>query len=208
LLGSLTCRKAATWDRWLYFPSEGKYAEDFFARKIRRLRPGLNPRTRVPEASMLTTRTPKPLRFHILLLCTSELARLQWQTLSFPSAVLDGKVLGRIRSEYLLIWHLFKKSNISFKETEHCCSFLQSHCERSSICHVLFLVKAHIQHRIVGFAQRRHTINLLAHPHLARNLWPPRMFFRRAEKIKSDTALRNAACNSLYNSKCRQQPAS
>jgi hypothetical protein len=30
-------------------------------RKIRRLRPGLNPRTREPEDSMLTTRPPKPL---------------------------------------------------------------------------------------------------------------------------------------------------
>ena len=32
----------------------------FFARKIRRLRPGSNPRCWVPEASMLTTRPPKP----------------------------------------------------------------------------------------------------------------------------------------------------
>ena len=30
------------------------------ARKIQRLRPGLNPRTRVPVVSMLTTRPPKP----------------------------------------------------------------------------------------------------------------------------------------------------
>jgi len=59
--GSLTCCKSATWDRRLYFPSEGRRAEDFFARKIRRLRPGLNPRSWVPEASMLTTRPPKPL---------------------------------------------------------------------------------------------------------------------------------------------------
>jgi hypothetical protein len=44
-LGSLTCRKAAAWDRRLHFPSEGRHAEDFYARKIRRLRPGLNPRT-------------------------------------------------------------------------------------------------------------------------------------------------------------------
>ena len=44
----------------LYFPSEGRRAEDFFARKIRRLRPGLNPRTRVPKASTLTSRPPKP----------------------------------------------------------------------------------------------------------------------------------------------------
>ena len=59
--GSLTCRKSATWDRRLYFPSEGRHAENFFARKIRRLRPGLNPRSWVPEASTLTTRPPKPL---------------------------------------------------------------------------------------------------------------------------------------------------
>jgi hypothetical protein len=42
-----TFRKAAIWDRRLYFPSEGRHAEDCFARKIRRLPPGLNPRTRV-----------------------------------------------------------------------------------------------------------------------------------------------------------------
>jgi len=59
--GPLTCRKSATWDRRLYFPSEGRRAEDFFARKIRWLRPGLNPRSWVPEASTLTTRPPKPL---------------------------------------------------------------------------------------------------------------------------------------------------
>jgi hypothetical protein len=28
--GSLTCRKSVTWDGQLYFPSEGKRAEDFF----------------------------------------------------------------------------------------------------------------------------------------------------------------------------------
>ena len=43
------------------FTSEGRRAEDFFARKIRRLRPGLNTRTRVPKASTLTSRPPKPL---------------------------------------------------------------------------------------------------------------------------------------------------
>jgi hypothetical protein len=59
--GSFTCRKSATWDRRLYFPSEGRYDVDFFVRKIRRLRPGTNPRSWVPEASMLTTRPPKTL---------------------------------------------------------------------------------------------------------------------------------------------------
>jgi len=61
LLGSFTCRKFTTWDRRLYFPYEGRRAEDFFARKIRRLRPGFNPRTRVPKASTLTSRPPKQL---------------------------------------------------------------------------------------------------------------------------------------------------
>ena len=61
LLGSFTCRKAGTWDRFFYFPSEGRHTEDFpDSRKIQRLRPGLNPRTRVPVAIMLTTRPPKP----------------------------------------------------------------------------------------------------------------------------------------------------
>jgi hypothetical protein len=31
--GSLTCRKSATQDPRLYFPSEGRHAEDFYARK-------------------------------------------------------------------------------------------------------------------------------------------------------------------------------
>jgi hypothetical protein len=59
--GSLTCRKSATWDRRLYFPSEGRDVVDFFARKIQRHRPGSNPRTWVLEASMLTTRPPSVL---------------------------------------------------------------------------------------------------------------------------------------------------
>ena len=43
-LGSFTCRKAGTWDIFFYFPPEGRHTEDFpDARKIQRLRPGLNP---------------------------------------------------------------------------------------------------------------------------------------------------------------------
>ena len=60
-LGSFTCRKAGTWAIFFYFPSEGRHTEDFpDTRKIQRLWPGLKPRTRVPVASMLTTRPPKP----------------------------------------------------------------------------------------------------------------------------------------------------
>ena len=46
-------------------PPEERRAEDFFARKIWRLWPGLNPRTRVPEASTLTSKPPKPLTRYI-----------------------------------------------------------------------------------------------------------------------------------------------
>ena len=46
-------RKSTPWDRWLYFLSEGRRAEDFFALKIRRLRPGLNQQTWVLKASTL-----------------------------------------------------------------------------------------------------------------------------------------------------------
>jgi hypothetical protein len=58
--GSFTCRKSATLDRLLYFPSEGMLWI-FFVRKIRRLLPGSNPRPWVPEASILISRPPKPL---------------------------------------------------------------------------------------------------------------------------------------------------
>ena len=52
--GSFTCRKSTTRYKRLYFPSERRPAEDFFSPwKIRRLRPGLNPRTWVPKASQL-----------------------------------------------------------------------------------------------------------------------------------------------------------
>jgi len=53
IYGSITCHKATTWDRRLYFPSEERRAEDFFALKTRRLRLGANPLTWVPKASTL-----------------------------------------------------------------------------------------------------------------------------------------------------------
>jgi hypothetical protein len=60
------CRQRATSTlsvEIFYMPqiSEGRHAENFFAQKIWRLQPGLNPQTWVPEASMLTTRPLKPL---------------------------------------------------------------------------------------------------------------------------------------------------
>jgi hypothetical protein len=39
LLGSFTCPNFETWDRVFHVPPEGRHAEDFYIRKIRRLRP-------------------------------------------------------------------------------------------------------------------------------------------------------------------------
>ena len=46
--------------------------EDFYVRKIQRLRPGLNPQTWVPEASMLTTRPPGLLQDSFILTYPAE----------------------------------------------------------------------------------------------------------------------------------------
>ena len=46
-------RKCTKWDKRLYFPSEGRRTEDFFALKNLGFWPGLNPRTWVPKASTL-----------------------------------------------------------------------------------------------------------------------------------------------------------
>jgi hypothetical protein len=49
LLGSFTCRKFTTWDRRLYFPSEGSARYGFLSPiKIHRPRPDRNPQLRVP----------------------------------------------------------------------------------------------------------------------------------------------------------------
>ena len=50
----LYAAKSTTLDRRLYFPSEGRRAEEFLALKIRRLRLGLNPWTWVAKTSTLT----------------------------------------------------------------------------------------------------------------------------------------------------------
>jgi len=60
LLGSFTCRKLRHGtEGFTSSPKEGAL-RIFFARKIRRLRPGLNPRTWVLKASTLNSRPPKP----------------------------------------------------------------------------------------------------------------------------------------------------
>ena len=49
--GSFTCRKSTTWDRRLYFPAEGRCAEDFFALKNPAASVGFEPATWVQRSA-------------------------------------------------------------------------------------------------------------------------------------------------------------
>ena len=58
---SFTCRKSRTWDRQLYFPSEGRRAEDFFALKKPTASAGFEPANLGTKDQRATSRPPKPL---------------------------------------------------------------------------------------------------------------------------------------------------
>ena len=58
---SFTCRKSTTWDRRLYFPSEGRRAEDFFALKNPTASAGFEPANLGTIGQHATSRPPKPL---------------------------------------------------------------------------------------------------------------------------------------------------
>ena len=60
--GSFTCRKSTTWDKRLYFPSEGRRAEDFFALKNPMASAGSEPANLGSEGQHATYRPPKPLQ--------------------------------------------------------------------------------------------------------------------------------------------------
>ena len=57
--GSFTCRKSTTWDRRLYFPSEGRCAEDFFALKNPTASEGFEPANLGTKGQHVTSRPPK-----------------------------------------------------------------------------------------------------------------------------------------------------
>ena len=59
--GSFTCRKSTTWDRRLYFPSEGRRAEDFFALKNPTDSVGFEPANLGTKDQHAISRPPKPL---------------------------------------------------------------------------------------------------------------------------------------------------
>ena len=63
---SFTCRKSTTWDRLLYFPSEGRRAENFFALKNPTVSAGFEPANLGTKGQHATSRPPKPLYLLIL----------------------------------------------------------------------------------------------------------------------------------------------
>ena len=63
--GSFTCRKSTIWDKRLYFPSEGRRAEDFFALKNPTASAGFEPANLGTKDQHATSRPPKPLFFQV-----------------------------------------------------------------------------------------------------------------------------------------------
>ena len=59
--GSFTCRKSTTWDSRIYFPSEGRRAEDFFALKNPTASVGFEPANLGTKGQHSTSRPSKPL---------------------------------------------------------------------------------------------------------------------------------------------------
>ena len=60
--GSFTCRKSTKWDKRLYFPSEGRPAENFFALKNSKASAGFEPTILGTKGHHATSRPPKLLR--------------------------------------------------------------------------------------------------------------------------------------------------
>ena len=61
--GSLTCRKSTTWDKRLYFPPEGRRAEDFFALKNPTASARFEHANVGTKGQHATSRPPKPLTY-------------------------------------------------------------------------------------------------------------------------------------------------
>ena len=71
--GSFTCRKSTTWDKRLYFPSEGRRSEDFFALKNPTASVGFETANFGTKGQHVISRLPKPL--NILYSMTTCIAR-------------------------------------------------------------------------------------------------------------------------------------
>ena len=66
---SFTSSKSTTWDRRLYFPSEGRHAEDFFTLKTPTASAGFEPANLGTRGQHATSRPPKPLSASMVLFC-------------------------------------------------------------------------------------------------------------------------------------------
>ena len=100
--GSFTCRKSTTWAKRLSFPYEGRRSEDFFSPwKIRRLRPGLNPRTWVPKDSTLPLDHRYYRMFLLSLPCFRQMCRIG--SLYPPAYPVTNAVLRGTMKETLFI---------------------------------------------------------------------------------------------------------
>jgi hypothetical protein len=82
LMGSFTCRKSATWDRRLYFPSAGRHAQNFFALKNPTASVGFEPANVGTRSKHATHRPPKPLLQELAAKAYRTTSRLHLQTLA------------------------------------------------------------------------------------------------------------------------------
>ena len=103
--GSFTCSKFTTWDRRLYFPSEGRRAEDFFALKNPTASVGFEPANLDTKGQHATSRPPKPLSvcYFTAYLCVDSLWFKHLITQHSPSRSMDTKTRSYLTENTLLI---------------------------------------------------------------------------------------------------------
>ena len=84
---SFTCRKSTTWDRRLYFPSEGRRAEDFFALKNPTASAGFEPANLGTKGQHATSRPPKMLWVNLTYLLTYSMQQSpSWEANRFSAS--------------------------------------------------------------------------------------------------------------------------
>ena len=69
--GYFTCRKSTPWDKRLYFPSEGRRVEDFFALKSPTASAGFGPANLGTKGQHATSGPPKPLVYALYYRCSA-----------------------------------------------------------------------------------------------------------------------------------------
>ena len=81
--GSFTCRKSTTWDKRLYFPSEGRRAEDFFTLENPTASAGFEPANVGTKASTLPLDHRSRFVHHILCVSYSAIKRCYIKSTNF-----------------------------------------------------------------------------------------------------------------------------